>query len=731
MGTSDEGTLRRAAGMVMMLIATVAGAQTGEFTLEDLNFGGTNYHRMTPENRDLTWWGETLVRIDVDVMSEVDKATGKETPMFSADDLNRWAGIGDSARIRELYTASLPYPGEPLVLANSGDERLLIDFREGKVAWRQELHREAHEDWSPASRAAAYVQDDNLYVMDADGAARQVTRDGSREVVYGQSVHRDEFGIWKGTFWSPSGRRLAFYRMDQGMVADYPLVDTGTRIATETPIKYPMAGEASHEVTVGVYDLDSGRTVYLDAGDPRDRYFTNIAWSPDGTSIYMIELNRDQTDMELVRYDAATGARQAVLYREHDDRYVHPMTPVAFLPWDSGKFLLQSQRDGYNHLYLLDTSGRMLRQVTSGEWVVLDLVGFNARDRSAIILSTAASPIQNNLYSIDIASGKARPLDNGRGCHGNITQADGHHGGILSPSGEWLFDNYAEPDVPRRICVTNTRSGRAVEYFAAADPWEGMRVPGYSLGTIKAADGTTDLYYRMVTPPDLDPGRKYPAIVYVYGGPGTRLVEARWHYMSRGWETYMAQKGYVMFILDNRGSAGRGRDFEQATFRRLGVEEMRDQMRGVEYLGTLEYVDTARIGVHGWSYGGFMATGLMTTYPETFKVGVAGGPVINWKWYEVMYGERYMDTPQANPEGYADTDLTAKAGNLKGRLQVIIGSDDPTVVPQHALSFIDACIGAGTQPDFFVYPGEGHNMMGHKSVHLHERISRYFDDYLK
>ncbi len=235
----------------------------------------------------------------------------------------------------------------------------------------------------------------------------------------------------------------------------------------------------------------------------------------------------------------------------------------------------------------------------------------------------------------------------------------------------------------------------------------------------------------MVKPIGFDPNKKYPTVVYVYGGPHAHNVDARWHYASRSWETYMAQKGYLLFILDNRGSEHRGRDFEQATFRQLGQKEMQDQMKGVEYLKSLPYVDADRMGVHGWSFGGFMTISLMTNYPDVFKVGVAGGPVIDWKWYEVMYGERYMDTPKSNPEGYAETSLLSKAKNLKGKLQIIIGYNDQTVVPQHSLSFLEECIKAGTQPDFFVYPGEPHNMRGHQSVHLHERITQYFEDYLK
>lgn len=724
--------LRLAAALLAMFSTMTTFAQGKQFTLEDLNFGGTNYHNMVPKNRYLAWWGDQLVRTDVEECSIVDKKTGKEKVLFTLDDINKWAGTtADSAKVYHLFYASFPYPDKPLVLVNRKNERLLIDFKARKTVWRQNTEGETHEEWCAASRAVAFVKDDNLYVTDAAGKTTRLTTDGSHDIVYGQSVHRDEFGIYKGTFWSPDGQRLAFYRMDQSMVPDYPLVDVDTRIATLAPTKYPMAGEASHKVTVGVYDMKTGKTIYLKAGDPTDRYFTNVAWSPDCKLVYMIELNRDQTDMELVSYDAVTGNKVATLYKEHHDKYVHPMNPITFLPWDADKFILQSEKDGYNHLYLFNTKGEQLKQITSGKWVVLDLIGFDSKAKTAIILSTESSPIQNNLYAVNVETGKRTLLDNGQGCHANTYGPGGHRTPALSASGRYIFDNYSAPDVPRNIDIIDVEKTNRSSYFKADDPWKGYNVPEYSCGTIKAADGVTDLYYRMVKPVGFDPNKKYPTVVYVYGGPGIRNVEARWHYASRSWETYMAQKGYLLFILDNRGSSDRGRDFEQATFRHLGVEEMKDQIKGVEYLKSLAYVDTTRLGVHGWSFGGYMTTSLMTTYPDVFKVGVAGGPVIDWKWYEVMYGERYMDTPQANPEGYAETSLINKAKNLKGKLQIIIGTDDPTVVPQHALSFIKKCNEVGTQPDFYVYPGEGHNMMGHQSVHLHERITQYFEDYLK
>ena len=698
-------------------------AQDKLFTLEDLNFGGNNYRNLQPKNMWLTWWGDQLVQTDVEECHLIDVKTGKKTLLFTLDDINKWADSDEEANryVRHLMNATFPYPDKPLVQVGNKKAVILVDFKEKKVVWQDSISGQTANDWNKISRATAYVDDYQLFVVDAQGKKYQLSTDGSREIVYGQSVHRNEFGISKGTFWSPDGQRLAFYRMDQSMVADYPQVDIFPREATYEPDKYPMAGMTSHQVTVGVFNLQNGKTIYLQAGDPTDRYFTNIAWSPDATTIYMFELNRDQNDCRLVSYDATTGQRIAELYRETSDKYVEPMQPIMFLPWDSTKFIMQSQRDGYNHLYLFNNKGEQLKQLTKGQWVVMDVLGIDKKQKRIIIASNEANPIQRNIYSVDIKTGKRTLLDNGRGSHR----------GELSESGQYLVDRYTEPDVPRNIDIVSTQTAKSVRLLTAADPWQGYKQPIFESGTIKAADGKTDLFYRMVKPNDFDATKRYPTVVYVYGGPHAHNVEASWHWYSRTWETYMAQKGYIVFILDNRGSENRGLEFEQATFRQLGQIEMQDQMKGVEYLKSLPYVDANRMGVHGWSFGGFMTISLMLNYPDVFKVGVAGGPVIDWKWYEVMYGERYMDTPQTNPDGYEKISLINKAGNLKGKLQIITGYNDNTVVPQHCLSFLDACIKAGTQPDFFAYPGEMHNMRGHASVHLHERITQYFEDYLK
>ena len=641
-------------------------------TLEELNFGGKNYAKFVPQRFKYEWSSEGHILIDKNNGQEryLNPATGKET----------------SAVITEHVLSPV----------------------EGAI------------DSNVLSGATVVLRDNNLFVVYSDAREVKVTNDGSREIVYGQAVHRNEFGINKGTFWSNDGQLLAFYRMDQSMVTDYPQVNTFERVATYEPDKYPMVGMNSHKVTIGRFDLNTETTTYLNLGDVTDRYFSNITWSPDNRLLYLYELNRDQNHASLDVYNVATGNKVKTLYTESSDKYVEPLHPITFLPWDASKFIYWSWKDGFTHLYLMDVNGKELGQITSGQWVVTELIGFCKSTNSLIITSKEAHNLQNNIYSINLKTKKRKLLDNGKGVHR----------ASLSEDGLYLIDTWSEPDVPRKCAVTSTKTGKRIMLGTAEDPWEGYYHPIFESGTIKAADGNTDLYWRMVKPADFDTTKKYPTIIYVYGGPHAHNVEASWHWGSRSWETYMAEKGYIVYILDNRGSENRGRDFEQATFRRLGQEEMKGQMCGVNYLKSLPYVDADRLGVHGWSFGGFMTISLMTNYPDVFKVGVAGGPVIDWKWYEIMYGERYMDTPQSNPDGYKQTSLLSKAKNLKGKLQIIIGMNDPTVVPQHALMFLNACAEAGTQPDFFAYPGEGHNMKGHRSVHLHERITQYFEDYL-
>lgn len=712
-----------------MCIAS-ASAQQKQFTLDDLLGGGESYWKLRPENVYTSWWGNIALKTTPEGVYDLN--TGKE--ILTVEQVNKCLNekVAFSA-----HSFSFPLSEEPVVMFTKGQRRIMLDFHACRVLYDVTLPKGAvTRDFNINSRQTAYTIGGNLYVFTANSDTLQISIDGSTDgsdnIVYGQSVHRDEFGISGGTFWSPDGKTLAYYRMDQSMVPSYPQVDIKSngpaegesRIAKTYSCHYPMAGEKSHVVKVGVYNTETKENIWLDLVGEKDDYHTNVTWAPDGKSIYIFELNRDQNHMRLVQYDALTGNVVRTVLEEKHDKYVEPMHPLAFLPWDDTKAVMQSQRDGYNHLYLLDLEKDELKQITTGKWVVQQFVGFNTMARRLIFRSNEADPRKSCLYSVKVSGGKRTPLGAQEGvCY----QAQ------LSKSGAAVISAYTAPDVPRIINLLSTTTGKGSNILTAKDTWKenGYCIPTFKSGSIKAADGITDLYYRMVLPSDFDEKKKYPTIVYVYGGPHAHLVDASWHWSSRGWETYMAQKGYIVFILDGRGSEWRGREFEQATFRQLGTVECQDQYKGVEYLMSLPYVDKDRMGVHGWSFGGFMTTNLMLTFPDVFKVGVAGGPVIDWNYYEVMYGERYMDTPEQNPEGYKNSNLRLRAGNLKGRLQLIIGYNDPVCVPQHTLSFIRACIDAGTQCDYFLYPGGEHNMYGKDAVHLHERITRYFEDYLK
>ena len=708
--------------IVLMATSSMMAQDKKSFTLEDLMPGGNNYFNLQPKNiQGLQWWEDLCLQGDIDELKAINPVNGKEMTLITLEEVNGLLGAQNLGKIHHFYSISMPYAEKWLMLSTS-TYRVLVDIDKKEVMWKQAINTKgANQKWNKESRSVAFTIANNLYVTTADGQEYQVT-DEPEGVLCGQSVHRDEFGIDGGIFWSPKGNLLAFYRMDQSMVTDYPQVNTSTRIATLEPDKYPMAGMTSHKVTVGVYNPATQATVYLKAGDPTDRYFTNVSWSPDEKKVYMIEVNRDQNHAQLCCYDAVTGEKEAVLYEEKHPKYVEPQHPLVFLPWNENQFIYQSQRDGYNHLYLFDTTGKEVKQLTQGEWIVKSILGFNEKSKEIIITSTEISPLQENAYAVNTKTGKRRL----------IGAAEGVHRVQLSGSGKYVIDNYTSHNVARNIDILPVAGkGKGINLLTAENPMDAYQMPEIILGTIKAADGKTDLYYRLVKPVNFDANKKYPAVIYVYGGPHAQLITDVRNYGAGGWDIYMAQLGYVMLTVDNRGSANRGLEFENCIHRQLGTEEMKDQMKGVELLKSLGYVDEGRIGVHGWSFGGFMTTNLMLTHNDVFKVGVAGGPVIDWKMYEVMYGERYMDTPQANPEGYKKADLTQRAGDLKGRLQIIIGANDPVCVPQHSIAFLRACIDAGTQPDYFIYPGDGHNMYGRDRVHLYTRITRYFEDFLK
>lgn len=723
--------------LLMAIIPLCIGstmAQNKRLTLHDVIPGGKSYMNFVPRSlRQMLWCGETFLYAKGDSMLG-GVPSQKETVVVTLAQLNEALKAAGLSTVSTLPRFNAPYKGRTVLSFQSKQHLLHYDFTKRSIVLDIRLDNKDWKnfDFSTSNDCLAFTEGNNIRIVTSKNEVTEVTNETAEGIVCGQAVHQREFGIDKGTFWSPNGTALAFYRMDESMVTDYPFVNIDQRCAKPEPHKYPMAGMKSHEVTVGIFYLSTGKVVWLKTGLPKEKYLTNIAWSPDEQSIYIAELNRDQNKMDLVQYSATTGERLKQLFTETDEHYVEPQHPVEFLPSDATKFIWQSERDGFNHLYLFNTDGKLLKQLTKGNWVDTEMLGFDTKGENLFITSTQphpltkstiGNPMNNAVWKVNIKSGKSVCM--------NI-ESEGIHKVMLSTSGKYLLDNYSAPKIPRVISLLSTKNGEKIKtLLKASDPYKDYAMPEIVVGTIKAADNVTDLHYRLVKPGGLDENKKYPTIVYVYGGPHAQLISNSWMNDAGGWDIYMAQRGYVMFTLDSRGSANRGHAFESVIHRNLGVNEMADQIKGVEFLKSLSYVDTARIGVHGWSYGGFMTTNLMCSYPDVFKVAVAGGPVIDWSNYEIMYGERYMDRPQDNPEGYKNANLKLKAGNLKGHLLIIHGDIDPIVVWQHSLGFLKACVDANTYPDYFVYPRHEHNVIGKDRPHLYEKITRYFDDYLK
>ena len=696
-------------GMAMMFSSK---AQDKMLTMEDAVLG----YELRPKTRYIQWQGDRDIMTyteGTDLVAE-DVLKGEKKVLMTVEELNR------------LLTADLkgwPMYGwadaETLVIVRKGN-RYEIDIVGKRVLRTLPLPKKGGNVTYNGYNAFAFTRDNNLYYSDERGNEYAVTKDSDPNIVNGQTVSRSEMGISNGIFWSPDGKKLAFYRKDESAVSSFPLLDITTRTGSLREIKYPMAGMPSEQVSLGVYDLASERTVFMDVTDfGREQYLTNITWNPASDVIYIQVVDRDQKHVRLNKYNAVTGKYRGTVLEEKNDRWVEPSNALVFLKNDPSKFIYRTDnRDGFRNLYLCDTEGKSVRRLTDTDADV----EYVAQDgRFVYYTSAEVSPVENHLFRVDLKSGKKSRL----------TDAEGWHSPAVSPGGHYFVDSYSSLNVPRVMAVRQTDGKIVRELMRAENPTKDYNFGEISMGTVKSADGRFDNYYRLIKPVGFDPSKKYPVIVYVYGGPHSQMVKNTWQAELRRWEMYMAQQGYVVYVMDNRGTSNRGADFEKAIYGLCGQAEMADQMKGIEFLKSQPWVDAGRIGVHGWSYGGFMTISLITNYPEVFKVGVAGGPVIDWKWYEVMYGERYMDTPQRNAEGYAKVSLMNRAKDLKGKLLICQGAIDNTVLWQHSLNFIRECIKNQVQVDYFPYPCAEHNVFGRDRIHLMQKVTDYFDDYLK
>ncbi len=692
-------------------------AQEKSLTIEDASY--MNRSIMPESIRGLKWMGSTAMFSFNEGNEVMASKANSDKPflLFSLDDINSSLKKLEADTLRRL--PSFTWLDDKSGYFTAGNTVYIYNITSKQIRELNDYPAEAgNTDLNDNTYAMAYTIDNNLYIA-FEGRQIQVTNDEDPGIINGQTVHRNEFGISGGTFWSTRGNYLAYYHKDETMVSEYPLVDIDARIAETDNIKYPMAGMASHEVTLGIFDIGSGKTKFLKTGTPADQYLTCVSWGPLEQYVYIAVLNRDQNHMKMNQYNSRSGQLVKTLFEEKSEKYVEPEDGLVFLKTKPEEFIWISERDGYRHLYLFNTAGDLVRQLTSGEWVVRNFLGLGPKDKYAYFTASKESSLNADVYSVELKSGEIT----------KISEKNGSHYALLNENGKYFIDIFSDTTVSREYSVISTKGKVQQVLQENANPLDEYAIGKMKIFGINADDGT-ELYCRMITPPDFDPAKKYPAIVYVYGGPHAQLVTNSWMGGASLFLYYMAQEGYIIFTLDNRGSAHRGRDFEQAVHRNMGTIEVEDQADGVAYLKSLPYVDADRIGVNGWSYGGFMTISLMLKEADDFKVGVCGGPVTDWQYYEIMYGERYMDTPEQNPEGYEEASLLNHADKLKGDLLIIHGTSDPVVVWQHSLSLIKKFISEGKQVDYFVYPGHGHGVGGMDRIHLNAKMAKYFVDHL-
>ncbi len=690
--------------ILFLLIAFTSTSQ--EITLEQAVMGRAE--GLYPDGKEQLQWkkdGSSFTFVeDKHLMQESLK--GKAKKILSKEDLESILGFD----LKRFPYYSWDENGR--LVFERDDKRYSVDLRR-KNFTTQALPEDAqNQDMHEASGAIAFTRGQNLYIS-KDGKERPITNN-PEGVVAGQAIARYEFGITKGTFWNEAGNKLAFYQKDERHVTDYPLVEYNTAPAQLKNIKYPMAGSESEYAAVGVYDVNSGKTIYLDFQRLKkdEFYATNVSWSPDGRLIYVAVLTRNQNQMILQAFNAGTGQLQSALFQENDQKYVEPEHPMYFIP-NTNEFLWISEKDGFNNLYRYTQSGKLVSR-TSAAFPINDFLGFSPDGKTCFVMASGKNATENHLFKVNLSDMSLSRLTEEAGTH------------RITPSSDfsYFFDQYSNLTTPGVTQIIDADGQKMKTLHIASNPLENKKTGKVELLEVRADDGTL-LHARMIKPSDFNAKQKYPVLVYVYNGPHVQLVSNSWNGGAPLWMNSFAEEGYLVFTIDGRGSSNRGKNFEQAVHGNLGDIEMLDQLAGVKYLESLKYVDRDRMAVHGWSFGGFMTTSLMLRNPGVFKVGVAGGPVIDWNYYEVMYTERYMDSPQDNPQGYEKANLKNYVDQLEGQLLLIHGNEDDVVVMQHNMSFLNACIAEGVQVDFFVYPNHPHNVRGKDRVHLMTKVLNY------
>ncbi len=693
------------------LISIIASSQTQKLTLEQSVLEQNRQFRADkligfqwiPNTNNYVYYTDKMTK-----MLAVSATDSKTTETVTLEDINSALGT----KLKNFV--GIQWIDSNALLVSEGGKQYAYLTTSKKGTLIQEPKSSCQNlTYDIKKRNLAFTENNNLYYYNVNKEIVQVTNETNEAIVSGQFFARSEFGIRDGIFWSPKSNFLAFYQKDQTEVADYPILDINETPGKLVNIKYPMIGQKSEKPRVGIYNLASKKTVFISPKGNQDDYLTNLSWSPDEKYVLIAELNRAQNDMSLNVYDAQTGNFVRTILNEKNDNWVEPEHPAFFPSNANNNFVWISEKSGFNNLYYYSIEGRLIKQLTQNKFPVREIIGSNTAGNEIYFKATGENPTNMLAYKVDL-NGKQTLITKDQGVHNCIPNFDG----------SYFFDEYSNHSTPSKSLLYS-KNGSAKTLLESSNKYADYKMGTAEIKTIKSADGTTDLYTRLIKPSNFDPTKKYPVLVYVYGGPHAQLITNSYLDGANLWMYWMAEQGYLVFTVDNRGSDNRGFAFESVIHGRLGVNEIEDQIKGVDYLKSLPYVDENRLAIHGWSFGGFMTTSIMLRKPDVFKVGIAGGPVTDWNYYEVMYGERYMDTPAENQKGFDEASTLNYVKNLKGKLLLIHGTSDDTVVMQNNFVLLKKFIEAEKQVDFFAYPMHEHNVIGKDRVHLMTKVLNY------
>jgi len=581
---------------------------------------------------------------------------------------------------------------------------------------------------SPDGRWVSFLRHHDIWAVNiADGEIHAVTQGGSEPVRHGELdwIYPEELDLHTAYWWSPDSTHIAYLQLDERPVTRYPLVNALDPRGATTYERYPAAGDANPIAKVGVIAVSGGATQWLDTGPDSSVLLARVAWLPDSKRVAIERLNRPQTQLDLLFAGAANGSVATIL-TEQDKNWIN-ISDILYFFSDGRRFIWSSERSGFRHLYLYDVGGLLISQLTQGDWEVESLDDVDEKNQSAYYISTQKSPLERQLCRVSL-SGGAPVL---------VTRTEGTHEVVMAPAGGAHFvDTSSSASAPPHSDLDNA-DGSIEAALNENDPAElaAEHLSPVEFFTIPGADGTP-LYASLIKPPNFDPAKKYPVIVHYYGGPEAQEVLDEWGAGTDSelflWHEMMAQKGFVIFTLDNRGTSGRGHAFETPIARHFGRIEMADQMAGVAWLKQQLWADTSRMGIWGWSYGGYLTCYLMLNAPGVFRAGFAVGPVTDWRLYDTIYTERYMGTPRDNPTGYSESSLLDKAGSLAGKLLIAHGTDDDNVHFGQTVSLANSFVLAGKYAEYQIYAGRGHGLGDADArIHLFNRATQFFLDNVK